>query len=280
MVRSHRRSTVLALLVGVAILAAAVWFLLRPSAGEDKTSSPLDSGQTADGNVQSLGPPDDAASAEPDPDQAEAEVHPVDPRLIQPSLPSLQQSDPTAWSTLTTLFNPTNVLNLVVQQQLVQRTVTLIDGLTQAELAPSVSVLRPVPGELRVAHPAGGQPVISRINAERYAPYVNAFVAADAHALVRAYRAAYPLFQAAYVELGYPQRHFNDRLIQVIDHLLQTPAVTASPPVRLNERGHYEWADPALQQRSIGQKAILRLSPDQANAVKEQLRHIRAALMS
>lgn len=274
----NRLSTALALLVGVALFAAAAWFLFRPPADENKTSVP-ESAQTMASTVQSLGPPDDTP-AQPGRDQAEAEVHPVDPRLIRPSLPSLQQSDPAAWSTLTTLFNPTNVLDLVVKQQLIQRAVTLIDGLTQAELAPSVSVLRPVAGELRVAHPAGGQTVISLANAQRYAPYVNAFVTADAQALVGAYRAAYPLFQAAYVELGYPQRHFNDRLIQVIDHLLQTPAVTSSPPVRLNEQGQYEWVDQSFQKLSIGQKTILRLSPDQANAVKQQLRHIRAALMS
>ena len=37
------------------------------------------------------------------------------------------------------------------------------------------------------------------------------------------YERLYPLFQQAYEDLGYPGKYFNDRLVEVIDHLLQTP---------------------------------------------------------
>ena len=37
------------------------------------------------------------------------------------------------------------------------------------------------------------------------------------------YKQYYPLFQQAYVDLGYPEGYFNDRLVEVIDHLLATP---------------------------------------------------------
>ena len=45
----------------------------------------------------------------------------------------------------------------------------------------------------------------------------------------------YPLFQEAYEELGYPGRYFNDRVIEIIDHLLQTPDIV-EPIFILNSR--------------------------------------------
>ena len=50
----------------------------------------------------------------------------------------------------------------------------------------------------------------------------------EAKRLVAAYVQLYPLFQAAYQELGYPHGYFNDRLVQAIDDLLATPDVAGA----------------------------------------------------
>ena len=60
-------------------------------------------------------------------------------------------------------------------------------------------------------------------NGQRYAPYIAAFESVDTTRLTDFYQRYYPLFQEAYVELGYPSGYFNDRLIEVIDHLLTAP---------------------------------------------------------
>jgi len=41
----------------------------------------------------------------------------------------------------------------------------------------------------------------------------------------------YPLLQRVYVELGHPDQYFNDRVVEVIDHLLETPEV--APPIKV-----------------------------------------------
>lgn len=89
----------------------------------------------------------------------------------------------------------------------------------------------------------------------------------------------YPLFQQAYANLGAPDRYFNDRVIDVIDHLLRTPDPTQPVAVVRDERGRYRFVDPALEGLSVGQKAIVRLGPQQASAVKAQLQRIRATLL-
>jgi len=47
--------------------------------------------------------------------------------------------------------------------------------------------------------------------------------------------------------------------------------------VALTAKGKLRSNDPALESMSVGQKALLRLAPERAMAVKQQLRAIRAA---
>ncbi len=109
--------------------------------------------------------------------------------------------------------------------------------------------------------------VVAPANAARYTPYVAAFDAIPADRAVAGYIHLYPLFQKAYVDLGYPNGYFNDRLVEVIDNLLATPDVQG--PVKLVvPHVLYEYADPDLQSRSAGQKLLIRMGPDNAKKVK------------
>jgi hypothetical protein len=86
-----------------------------------------------------------------------------------------------------------------------------------------------------------------------------------------------PLFQQAYEDLGNPQRDFNARLLEVIEHLLMTPDVQG--PVKLVQPSvYYRYADPKLESLSSGQKLLLRMGPDNEAAIKAKLREIQAVL--
>jgi hypothetical protein len=72
-------------------------------------------------------------------------------------------------------------------------------------------------------------------------------------------------------------RYFNDRVFEVIDHLLSTPDVTG--PIALTQpKVLYEFADPQLQELSAGQKILVRMGPDNEARVKAKLREIRKLL--
>ncbi|MGH6612302.1 MAG: DUF3014 domain-containing protein, partial [Burkholderiaceae bacterium] len=77
-----------------------------------------------------------------------------------------------------------------------------------------------------------------------------------------------------YQELGYPNGYFNDRLVQVIDHLLATPDVKA-PVALVQPKVLYRYADPQIEALSSGQKAMIRIGPDNAAILKAKLREIR-----
>jgi hypothetical protein len=102
------------------------------------------------------------------------------------------------------------------------------------------------------------------------------------------YRRLYPSLQQAYEDIGYPKRYFNDRLVEVIDLLLATPAVDGPLKVHLPtingplqpERPWvlYEFDDPALQSLAAGQKVLLRMGPVNERRMKTKLAEIRRLL--
>ena len=63
----------------------------------------------------------------------------------------------------------------------------------------------------------------------------------------------------------------------MIDHLLAAPDVPAPIPLA-QPKVLYEFADPALEQLSAGQKMMIRMGPVNESHVKAKLRQIRKAL--
>ena len=159
---------------------------------------------------------------------------------------------------------------------MVRRFVATVDNLSRPTVAMKVRSLRPVPGAFEVARD-GEAITASAGNAARYAPYVQALERVDAKQFAGVYLRFYPLFQQAYEELGYPKAYFNDRLVASIDHLLAAPEPPT--PLRLTQpKVLYEFDDPRLEALSAGQKAMLRLGPDNAQRVKAKLRALRAEI--
>ena len=148
-----------------------------------------------------------------------------------------------------------------------------IDNLPRRALPAQNSPLKPLAGSFGTAS-VNGSLVISERNALRYLPVVKLAESVDAKQLVDAYVRYYPLFQQAYRELGYPEGHFNDRLVEVIDSLLATPESPAQLAV-VQPKIFYEFRDRELEQLPAGQKLLIRMGRENAGVVKGRLREIR-----
>ena len=211
--------------------------------------------------------------AAPAPEQPAGPRHPLDasPPADKP-LPALAASDAEVRESFSAAFGP-GVLERLMLEDLVRKVVATIDNLPREEYAARLNPVKPVPG-LPATAGQGDAMTLSGQNAARYAPYVASFEAIQTDAMVSMYKRYYPLFQQAYVELGYPNGYFNDRLVEVIDHLLDTPDVTG--PIRLKQpKVLLEFADPELEERSAGQKVLIRMGPENAARVKAKLKAIR-----
>ena len=187
-------------------------------------------------------------------------------------------SDSLARSTFAELFGRQAFAALFQSVDLVQRIVATVDSLPRETAPQRMMPLKPVRGAFAVSG-SGEELVLDAKNFARYEPYVKALAAVDAKALVAAYVHAYPLFQRAYRDLGYPKGHFNDRLLAMIDDMLAAPEVKA-PIKLLRPKVLYEFADPELETLSAGQKAMVRMGPANAAQVKAKLREIRKEIIA
>lgn len=192
-------------------------------------------------------------------------------------LPKLNESDPTMVEALSALMGPKAVASFIQPESLIRHIVVTIDNLTRQTFAPQMSPVKLPGGVFRTAG-KGDTLAIAKENYARYTPYVRLAEAIDTKRAVEMYTRFYPLFQQAYVDLGFPNGHFNDRFVEVIDHLLATPEVKG--PIQLVvPHVLAEYADPTLQERSTGQKLLLRMGPENAARVKAKLRQLRADLV-
>jgi hypothetical protein len=232
-------------------------------------------------HVEPMAPASSAAPAENAPAMTAA-ASPVRHRLrpaaeSSPPLPKLEDSDPLAGRSVAGLVGSRAFAELFVPQNLVRRIVATVDNLPRETSPQRMLPLNPVPGDF-ATQTVGEVPIIAPTNFSRYTPYVQVFEMVVPSAMVLSYVRAYPLFQRAYEELGYPDRYFNDRLMEAIDDLLLAPEIDAPPRV-LRGRILYEFADPDLETRSAGQKIMLRMGPDNARRVKARLWEIRRELL-
>jgi hypothetical protein len=168
------------------------------------------------------------------------------------------------------------ILRFALPSEVVRRVVLTIDNLPGDSMSMQYRAVNTIGGPIVIERKASAI-FLSADNARRYEEFVKMASNLDSRRLVGLYKRFYPLFQQEYSAIGYPDRHFNDRVVEAIDDLLATP--TPQGPIELIQpRVLHEYADPGLERRSVGQRMMLRLGPENANRLKAKLREIRAAL--
>ena len=196
---------------------------------------------------------------------------------MESPLPALNDSDQPMQNALTELIGKESVSQFVVTKDLVRHIVVSIDNLSSEKVAERIRPLRPTTGSFTVSG-SEEAPVLDPANYQRYKPLMQLIGTVDTQDLVATYARHYPLFQEAYESLGHPPEYFNDRVIEVIDHLLATPEIQG--PIALEQPVVlYKFADPELEAKSAGQKVLIRMGSENAKVVKDKLRELRAALV-
>ncbi len=192
-------------------------------------------------------------------------------------LPSLSASDQAFGHAVDSLVGRKAFAQWWVPDHLILHIVSTIDNLGRAQAPVRAWPVRPTPGRLLVRK-QGSALALDPANAQRYGPYMAMVRAVDPSRLVAVYVRFYPLFQDAWRELGYPKGQFNDRLLQVIDNLLAAPEPSGDIQL-VQPHVLYQYADPALESATAGQKILMRIGPANEREVKTRLRELRAQLL-
>lgn len=215
--------------------------------------------------------------AAPAPPKKEPAIrHPVKP-VPDAELPPPERSDGTLTKALVQILGAKPVQELFALKDLARRFVVTVDNLPRRHVPMKYRLFNPVEGKFQVLG-KGEEFLTEPANMKRYGPYVLLADSVDTKRLVQIYVHFYPLFQQEYVKLGYPHGYFNDRLVEAIDDLLTAPEVPGQ--IRLvRPKVLYQYADPALENLSAGQKIMVRMGVENAARIKAHLREIRKELV-
>lgn len=260
------RAAWIGVVIGLALLAGAYWWMYGRSPSEPEPTP------------QAALPLPETPGRLTEPEVEPPIVHPMPaPEAGGPVLPELENSDTEAMTELRNLFGKQPVEAFLVPREIIRRIVLTVDSLDRDPLPLWLRPVRRVSGGFEVQS-SGEDMGIAASNAARYAPLVAMIDSSDMQKVAAAYRRYYPLFQDAYDRLGNPRaRYFNDRLIDIIDHLLTTPVVDEPIPL-LRPKVVYVYADPELEKLSSGRKALLRMGRDNAARLQARMREFRSAV--
>lgn len=283
-----RTPVLLSAAAALLVAAAAVWFLLRPpppppavDAAPALPSTPAEAPAMAAPAPHAAPAP--AAISPADAGASAGQTLPTATPAAE-ATPPLPSDDAGLRRALIDLLGRDAVIELLQTDAFAERVVATVDALPSGHAAPRLWPVHPTEGRFTV----DADNRITADNAARYDRFVDLVERIDPATAARLYRRLLPQLQSAYAGLGYPGRRFHDRLIEVIDHLLATPVAPPAPPVTLTDvKGpiaserpwvRYEFADPALESLSAGQRILLRVGDAHRQRLTAWLRAFRASI--
>ena len=111
----------------------------------------------------------------------------------------------------------------------------------------------------------------------RYDMVTRVITSLDPAAIATTYGRVKPYFDSAFAQIGRTGQSFDGVLRQAIGHLTETPIPDAEP--ELKEKGAvYAYADPKLEELSRAKKQLLRMGPQNAQAIQAWLKKLDEAL--
>jgi hypothetical protein len=229
-----------------------------------------------------------ADMAAPAPDLSALAVLSAEPQAVEIPVAAQPLAADQIGPAVTSLIGSKAALTFFQLEDFPRKLVATVDNLGRSHAPPLAWPISPTEGRFTVLTHAGAT-VVNADNGQRYTPLVLLLEAINVGLAVDLYVRMYPVLQQTYVDLGYPNRQFNDRLLQVINHLLATPSAPQVMTVQLTEvKGpipslrpwvRYEFADPALEALSSGQKIMLRVGSVNQNRLKARLSALRQEIL-
>jgi hypothetical protein len=216
---------------------------------------------------------------EPEPPVVEPEPMPeietFDAEVVPMPAP-LDISDGTVKTKLLQLSDYEEFARLLIDEALLQRFVIMTSNLADEELAANHQVLRPPEKPFRTYQQADKE-WIDPASYKRYTPYIDVLESIEIDSLLGLYAEYKSAIDNIFAEISDPDDQFDDKLMDTIDLLLDTPAVPV--PVEVyTDSVMYGYKARQLESLAAPQKQLLRTGPENMRRIKAKLREIKQAL--
>lgn len=193
-----------------------------------------------------------------------------------PDFPPLNDSDQFVREYLKKTLKPSSLEAWLNQDDLIRRFVATVDNIASGEnpmgnlkfLAPEKPFQIRKENDRLIPDPG---------NYSRFDKIVNIFAETNTETVISLFQELKPLMNQAYAEMGYPEKRFDDTLMQAIDILLKTPM--SRFPVYLEKKVlTYAFVDPDLEALSPAQKLLIRAGQENMQKIKEKLYQLKGKL--
>lgn len=195
-----------------------------------------------------------------------------------PQLPGLDNSDDFVRERLLLINGKKEFSNWVKADDLIRRTASYLDGLSNGVMLSKVFPLTPPEGTF-ATHKSDGSIWLNAGNYERYNRTINAIANTDMASIAKMFHFSRPLLEAAFSEMGYNPRQMDGIILQAIDVILAAPIIVE--PIKLTrESVVYKFADPTLEALPPLQKQLLRIGPNHTKHLQKQAYALQQALLN
>ena len=195
-----------------------------------------------------------------------------------PPLPKLDNSDDFIRERLLLISNKPEFAKWVKTDDLLRRTASYADGLSNGVLLSKIFPLSAPEGKF-ATHSSDGTIWLNAGNYERYDRTINTLISLPMDSMAKMFHFTRPLLENAFSEMGYNPRQMDGIILQAIDVILATPIV--AEPIRLTRDSVvYKFADPALESLLPLQKQLLRTGPENTKRIQQQAKALREALLN
>jgi len=195
-----------------------------------------------------------------------------------PPLPKLDNSDDFIRERLLLISNKPEFAKWVKTDDLLRRTASYADGLSNGVLLSKIFPLSAPEGKF-ATHSSNGTIWLNAGNYERYDRTINTLISLPMDSMAKMFHFTRPLLENAFSEMGYNPRQMDGIILQAIDVILATPIV--AEPIRLTRDSVvYKFADPALESLLPLQKQLLRTGPENTKRIQQQAKALREALLN
>lgn len=194
----------------------------------------------------------------------------------EPEPEPLDISDAAIKTAVMALSEMPEIGQIIVNDDLLRRFVVFTNNLAEQELAENHQFLAVPNATFRVYRQADKE-WIDSASFKRYTVYAEALDSMSTDTLIELYQTYKPAITEAYLEIGDPDDDFNDRLLDAIDHLLDTPEIPL--PVEVySDSVMYKFRNERIENLSNPQKQLLRTGPENMRQIKAKLREIQTAV--
>ena len=195
-----------------------------------------------------------------------------------PPLPKIDNSDDFIRERLLLISNKPEFAKWVKTDDLLRRTASYADGLSNGVLLTKIFPLSAPEGKF-ATHSSDGTIWLNAGNYERYDRTINTLISLPMDSMAKMFHFTRPLLENAFSEMGYNPRQMDGIILQAIDVILATPIV--AEPIRLTRDSVvYKFADPALESLLPLQKQLLRTGPENTKRIQQQAKALREALLN